>query len=63
MRKLLFMLAALAAVGLVIPSTTTPAEAKKGHHSFKIKKFKSHHNRGNHYGWYKRTNHPHYYRR
>ncbi len=63
MRKLLLTLAAIAVFGLALPASTTPAEARKGHHGYSHKKqVKVHHNRGRHLGWHKRKNHPQYRR-
>jgi hypothetical protein len=49
MRKILMALAAASVIGLVIPMSSVPADAKPGwkHHHHGAK----HHNRGRHLGW------------
>jgi len=57
MRRILFALAATAALGLSFPGSVTTAEAKKGHGWGHHHKAKVHHNRGRHLGWYKHRAH------
>ena len=61
MRKIVLALAAVAAVGIAIPTfASTPAEART---VVVIKK--NHHNHGRHLGWYKHKryhNHHHHHR-
>jgi len=58
MRKVVFALAAIAAVGIAIPSfTTSPAEARQ----VVVVKKKMHRDHGRHYGWYKHRHHRHHH--
>jgi len=50
MRKIVLALASVAALGLAIPTVSSPADARE---VVIIKKKKSHWDRGHHYGWYK----------
>jgi hypothetical protein len=61
MRRIFLALAAVAAVGIAMPTfAPSPADArtmvviKKKHHRY-------HHNRGHHYGWYKHRRHHHHH--
>jgi Ni/Co efflux regulator RcnB len=58
MRKIVLALAAVAAVGLAIPTfAATPAEARD---VIVINK-NMHRDHGRHYGWYKHRHHRHYH--
>ena len=58
MRKIFLALAAVAAVGIAIPTfAVTPAEA----HGVVVIKKKMHRDHGRHYGWSKHRHHRHHH--